>query len=384
MKYILQILGLLCGSAFALSIALIFDLFGYEDIILGLIFATLGTILLFINAYLLWKTREKNKQNITKKVILWTIHNLKFLFIPGYHLEDLENRRSQHELLNHKTRRLFRYKSKLFIIGICTIAILCTVAVLQDWISPYTYEEVTYYSGLYLKWFAPPSPEHPLGTTFYGFDILARLIFGTRPVLVFTLSATLIASLLGIFIGAISGYYGGWLDAIVMRIMDILLSFPGIIFAIIFITIWGRDYITLIMIYSIIGIPYFARIIRTNVLKEKELPYIPAAKASGSGNRRILFRHILPNCMQSFIPAASYNISRNIISLTILGFLRLGGIYWIEWGFDITTVVLFQRNLPNAPWALFYPCLMILITVLGFLLLGDSLSDKNLLKQEKL
>jgi dipeptide transport system permease protein len=220
--------------------------------------------------------------------------------------------------------------------------------------------------------------------TFRGFDILGRLIFGTRPVLIFSLTATLIALLLGILIGGISGYYEGWLDAIVMRIMDIILSFPSIIFAIIFITIWGKDFVILIIIYSIIGIPYFARLMRTNVIREKTLPYTTAGKVAGAKIFRILFRYIMPNCLQSIIVAVSYNISRNILSLAVLGFLRYGVIGWVEWGYDISLVLLYQGRLTYAPWALFYPCLMILITVLGFLLLGDSLSDIGLLKQEKL
>lgn len=180
-----------------------------------------------------------------------------------------------------------------------------------------------------------PRPGHLLGQTFYGYDILARLIFGTKPVLLFTLTATLIASFFGILIGAISGYYEGWLSAIIMRIMDIILSFPGIVFAIIFMAIWGTDFVTLIIIYSIMGIPYFARIMRTNVTQEKVLPYITAGKVSGAKNFRILFRHILPNCVQPFIVAASYNISRNILSLAVLGFLRYTGTYYLSGVFDI-------------------------------------------------
>ncbi|MHA1822290.1 MAG: ABC transporter permease, partial [Promethearchaeota archaeon] len=310
MKYFLQILALLCVSTFGLALTLILDLFGYENFFLGLILVALGFILLFIFTYKLWKTREKSELSATKTVILWIMHNLKFLFIPGSNLKELTERQRQYELLYPKINRRYKFKTALFIIGICIITILCTIAVFQHWISPYTYVESTIYTGLNIdiEWYAPPSPEHPLGQTFLGFDILSRLIFGTAPVLIFTLTATLIACLLGILIGAISGYYGGWRDTTAMRIMDIILSFPGIIFAMIFITIWGNDFVTLIIIYSIIGIPYFARIMRTNVLREKVLPYITAGKVMGAKNSRILFRHILPNCLHSVIVAASYNI----------------------------------------------------------------------------
>jgi len=327
------------------------------------------------------KTDNSNENNIAKIILLWIVHNLKFLFIPGYYLEDLEERKVQYEFLFYKKRKYYRLNSPLFIIGILIIIILVTIAVFQDWISPYTYEEVTIYSGLNLEKFFPPSPGHPLGQTFLGYDVLARIIFGARPVLLFSLASTFFAGLLGIFIGAISAYYGGWLDTIIMRSMEIILSFPGVVFAIIFLTIWGRDFIILIIVYTIIGIPYFARVIRTSVLKEKELPYIASGKVAGAKSFRIIFRHIIPNCSQPLIVAASFNISRNILSLAVLGFLRLQGIGWIEWGYDIAIAINF---LTTAPWAIFYPCLMILLSVLSFLLLGDSLSVVSSKRLEKL
>ena len=382
MKYILQILALLCGSIFALALSLMLNFFGYEHFFFGFILAGFGSVLFLIFAYGLWRTREKSKLSDTKKVILWVIHNLKFLFIPRSKLDDLDERRRLHELVYPKLNRIHQYKSTLFIIGISTIFLLCTIAVFQHWISPYTYVEATTY--VYGERFAPPSPEHPLGQSFLGSDILARLIFGAKPVLIFALTATLFSLLIGIFIGGISGYYERWLGAIIMRIMDVILSFTGIIFAIIFVTIWGKDFEVLILIYSIIGTPFFARIIRTNVIREKLNPYINAGKVAGAKNFRILFRHILPNCMQSVIGAASYNISRNILSLAVLGFLRYGSIVWIEWGYDVAIALFFQSRVTTAPWSLIYPCLMILIAVLGFLLLGDSLNDIRLLKQERL
>lgn len=386
MKYFLQILAFFCGSTFGLALALINSFFGYQNIFLGLTLIALGLILLFIIIYGLWKTREKNKLSAINEVVIRVMPYFKFLFIPGSSLDDLDERQRQHELLYPKFNRLYRYKSALFIIGICTITILCTIAVFSNWLSPYTYVEATTYTDLIFQgqWFGAPSPEHPLGQTFYGFDILARLIFGTRPVLIFTLTATIISLLLGTLLGAISGYYEGWLDASIMRTMDIILSFPGIVFAIIFITIWGSDFIILIIIYSIMGIPYFARLMRTNVSSQKVLPYITAGRVAGAKNFRILFRHILPNCLQSVIVGSSYTIGRNILSLAILGFLRYGDIGWIEWGYDISFVLLYQSRLAYAPWAILYPCLIILITVIGFLLLGDGLSDVRLLKQEKL
>ncbi|TFG18197.1 MAG: ABC transporter permease [Promethearchaeota archaeon] len=331
------------------------------------------------------KNQDYKKTNSLKMVLSWIIHNLRFLFIPGYRLDELEEKQTQYDLKFGVKHKLHRYKRLLFIYSISAILFLVTLATFQHWISPYTYIESSLYDHLIgqilvtLEGYFPPSSAHPLGQTFMGYDIWARIIFGTAPVLIFAVTSTIISILIGIVIGAVSGYYGGWLDVLFMRIMDIILSFPGVVFAIIFITILGGDFLYLILIYSIIGIPYFARIIRTNVIKEKELPYIVAGKVSGAKNKRLLFRHILPNCTQPLIVAISYNIGRNILSITVLGFLRLGGIAWIEWGYDIALSV---DMFISAPWAAFYPSLMILIAVSGFLLLGDCLNDINLLRQE--
>jgi peptide/nickel transport system permease protein len=341
------------------------------------------------------KNQDTKKKNNSKEVISWIIHNLRFLFIPGYRLDDLDEKQAQYDLKFGKKHKLHRYKKVLFIYSFIAILVLISIATFQHWISPYTYFQASVYEGLNIdvEWYFPPSFAHPLGQTFMGYDVWARIVFGTGPVLFFAVTSTAIAILFGIFIGAVSGYYGGWLDVFFMRIMDIILSFPGVIFAIIFITIWGGDYLFLILIYSIIGTPYFARIIRTSVIKEKELPYIVAGKVAGAKNKRILFRHILPNCLQSLTIATSYNIGRNILSLAVLGFLRTGQIIhtasytimnnipWIEWGFDIALSV---DMFSIAPWAAFYPSVMILIAVSGFLLLGDALTDINLLKQETL
>lgn len=182
--------------------------------------------------------------NIPKNIISWIIHHLKFLFIPGFTIEDLTYRQFRHELISPKKHHLARFKSPLFIIGSLLIFLLLTITIFPDWISPYTYYQATVNEELYAfqHIYYPPSPLHPLGQTFRGLDVLARILFGARPVVIFTLTATLISCLVGIFIGAISAYYGRWLDAILMRIMDIILSFPGVVFAVFIILILGSDF----------------------------------------------------------------------------------------------------------------------------------------------
>jgi peptide/nickel transport system permease protein len=316
-----------------------------------------------------------------KSIFQWMVHNLKFLLIPRYNLEELIERVHQYELKFPKKRRSIQFKRPMFIIGTTIVLFLCTLAVFQYWIPIYTIWETSICKlPRNVYWYKPPSSEHLLGTTFCGWDVLSHLIYGTRPVLILATYSTGIACVIGIFIGAVSAYYGGWIDVIFMRIMDIILSFPGVVFAIIFITIWGRDFTIVVLIFGIIGIPYFARIVRTSVIKEKELPYIDAGRVAGAKNYRLLFRHILPNCLQPIIVNTSFNVARNILILSVLAFLRTGG-GWIDWGYDI---VIMLDHLYEAPWAALFPTLMIFLSVLGFLLLGDSLSEIGLLKHEKL
>ena len=325
----------------------------------------------------------KKEKKVAKDVILWTIHNLKYLILPKSHLDDVIKSRYNQELIIPKKHGHKWNLSPLFIIGVIAVMIISTIAIFPEWISPYTYIEARTYTGIemYYQSYSPPSPEHPLGQTFAGFDILARIIYGARPVLIFATTSTLIACLLGILIGALSGYFEGWFDVIVMRIMDIVLSFPGVIFAIVFITIWGKSFVYLIIIYSLIGMPYFARLVRSSVLKEKLVPYVASGRVAGAKNFRIIFKHILPNCSLPLIIAASFNIGRNILSLAVLGFLRYGGVGWIEWGYDIALAI---NNFYIAPWAVLWPSLMISISVVGFLLIGDGLADANLISRESL
>ena len=336
--------------------------------------------------------RIKSDDKVLKRIVSWMIHNLQFLFIPCFHLESLYKRQREYEMKYPKKKYLKKYKSPLFIIGFIMIMLIFTLGVFPDWISPYTYSEASIYTGLYLYYdnFLPPSAEHLLGQTFYGLDVLARIIFGTRYVLILALGSTFLACILGIIIGAISGYFEGWVDAIIMRIIDIVLSFPGVILAVVFITIWGGNFLILIIIYTMIGMPYFARLVRTNVIREKTLPYVASGKVSGAKNFRIIFKHILPNCIMPIIVSSSFNIGRNILSLAVLGFLRFGGIDWfsagyhldwIEWGYDIALVI---DRFYLAPRTVIGPSIMISISVIGFLLVGDGLSDFSLMGQEVL
>jgi peptide/nickel transport system permease protein len=176
----------------------------------------------------------------------------------------------------------------------------------------------------------------------------------------------------GVFFGIIAAYYGGWVDAVIMRIADILFAFPGLIFAIVLVGILGRRMQYIILAYGILGIPYYARLIRGSVLQARELPYVEAAKVAGAGKWRIMFRHIMPNTIQPIIISFTFDIGGVILSFAGLAFLGYSDPHLIEWGRDID---LGRGHLVDAPWASFWPGMMIVFTVLGFMLVGDGLRD---------
>lgn len=213
----------------------------------------------------------------------------------------------------------------------------------------------------------PPSPEHPLGQ-----DVLGRLIWGARASLVIAIPSIFLSVIFGIVFGIIAGFYGGWIDSIIMRIMDIFLAFPGLILAMVFIAIWGQRVEYIMLAYEIIGIPFYSRLIRASVIQAKDLPYVEAVRVSGAGKLRIMFKHIMPNCIQPVIISFTFQIGGVILSLAGLSFLGFSDPTLIEWGNDVSSA---RLKLYESPWAAVWPGMAILFTVLGFMLLGDGLRD---------
>lgn len=244
-----------------------------------------------------------------------------------------------------------------------------TLAVFGSWIAPYTFAEADDVYGVY---WTEPSPDHILGTTYMGRDVYARMIYGARASLTMALPAIGTSLVAGIVLGVISAYQGGWVDTLIMRVFDVMLAFPALIFAIVIVSIFGRQLNNIIMAYGILGIPYYSRLIRGNVLQAKELPYVQAAKVAGAKNWRIMFKHILPNTIQPIIISFTLDIGGVILSFAGLAFLGYSDPDLIEWGRDIN---LARGHILTAPWASLWPGVMIIITVLGFMLLGDGLRD---------
>jgi peptide/nickel transport system permease protein len=309
------------------------------------------------------------EEKVSKNILSWTFKNIKFLFLPGSRLDDLTERETEFERIRGKRKFIRRFKSVLTLTGIVIVFLVVTLAVFANWISPYTFADLTHSSPG--AW-NPPSPAHPLGQSELGYDVLGRLIFGARSSLSAALPALSLSVLGGVIIGVIAAYYRGWVDSILMRICDILLAFPGLILALVVISIVGQQIEYILIVWGILGIPFYARLIRGNVLQARELPYIQAARVAGAGNGRIMFRHILPNVIQPIIVSVTFNIGAWILGLAALSFLGFSDPSMIEWGNDINFA---RTNLYSAPWASMWPGFMILITVLGFMLLGDGLRD---------
>ena len=313
---------------------------------------------------------EVKKEPHTLKVLVkWIGRNLKFILVPGARIESLTSREWEYEKLVSKRKFIRRLKSVLTLTGIAIIFIVATLAVFPDWISHYTRGELT---DFLTDSYGDPSPAHPLGKTEAGRDVLGRMIYGARDSLTIALPAVIMAVVLGTILGVIAAYYGGLIDSVIMRIMDILLAFPGLILVLVFIAIWGRRMEYFILAYGILGIGGYARLIRGSVLQARELPYVEAARVAGAGNWKIMFGHILPNTIQPIIISFTFDIGGIILSLAGLSYLGFGDYRLIEWGNDINIA---RAMIYSAPWAAFWPGVMIIFTVLGFMLVGDGLRD---------
>ena len=227
------------------------------------------------------KIEEREEKSVTKRILKWIIPNLKFLFIPGYRIEELTIREREYEKTISKRKFIRRLKSVLTIIGIVIVFMIVTFAVFAPWISPYTFDVA---DGVLIGSWNPPSDLHILGQTNFGRDILARMIWGARSSLTIALPAISLSVSVGVIFGIIAAYFGGWVDSIIMRISDIFFAFPGLIFVIVLVGILGRRMEYIILAYGILGIPYYSRLIRASVLQAKELPYVETARVSGAKN----------------------------------------------------------------------------------------------------
>ncbi len=220
---------------------------------------------------------------------------------------------------------------------------------------------------------SPPTLEHPFGTDDFGRDILSRVIYGARISLRVGVFAVLIALILGTCIGVVAGYWGGWIDQILMRMMDLLLAFPSILLAIGIVAILGPGLENAMLAVGIVAMPQYARLIRASVLTVRETDYVMAARALGASDWRILCVAVLPNCLAPLIVQATLGLATAILDAAGLSFLGLGAQPPTpEWGAMLSQG---RELIVRAPWVLTFPGGAIFFTVLAFNLVGDGLRD---------
>lgn len=260
-------------------------------------------------------------------------------------------------------------KSKTSFIGLIIIVLLLVVAALAPVLAPYHPID----DASLIDRYQPPSSKHWLGTDELGRDILSRIIYGAQISIKIGVIAVGISAVFGVLLGGISGYLGRWVDMIIMRFIDILMAFPSILLAIALVAVLGRSLENAMIAVGLVGVPQFARIVRSTVLSVKEKEFVESARASGVKGPRILFKHVLPNCMAPIIVQATLSVGTAILDAAGLSFLGLGAqAPTPEWGAMLNDGV---AALQTAPWVIMFPGLAILLVVLGFNLFGDGLRD---------
>jgi ABC-type dipeptide/oligopeptide/nickel transport system permease subunit len=283
-------------------------------------------------------------------------------------------------LWNITRRRLLRRKSA--IVGLVILAILIFIALTAQWIAPYDPIQPLIGREKVGKREAPcihafgcdaSKPQHILGTDGNVRDEFSRLLYGARLSLIIGFSTVTFAIFIGTVLGALSGYFGGWIDNSIMRVMDVLLAFPSLLLAIAIVTVLGPGLQNALLAIGIVSIPTYARVVRASVLSVREMDYVSATRALGGNTNEILFKRILPNALTPLIVQGTLGIATAILDAAALSFLGLGAQPPTpEWGSMLGA----ERNqVFTAPHLVFFPGIAIALTVLSFNLLGDGLRD---------
>lgn len=259
-------------------------------------------------------------------------------------------------------------KNRLAMIGLIVLILIVLVAIFADFIAPFPYDLQNYSDA---KQF--PSKKYIFGTDNFGRDIFSRVVYGTRISLKIGFISLSVGAFIGSLLGAISGYFGGWIDSVIMRLTDVLMSIPKVVLAIAISSTLGPGLVTSMVAVGISSIPNFSRVVRASTLSVKEQEYIEAARALGVNHFRILFRHIFPNILAPIIVQATLGVGTSIILAASLSFLGLGvEPPTPEWGAMLSAARTFMRD----EWYMvLFPGLAIMITVLSLNLLGDGLRD---------
>jgi len=262
----------------------------------------------------------------------------------------------------------FARRQPLGFIGAIVVIVFIVMAIFANVLSPYDPEASSYEHML-----APPSGEFLLGTDDFGRDVLTRIIYGARTALLVGFACAFIGSTIGLVLGVGSAYFGGKVDLVFQRIMDVFMAFPLIIMALSIVAIFGSSIQNVIIAITIPFIPRCARVVRSSALAIREIPYIDAARANGFSNARIILRHMVPNVMAPYLIMLTAFVGQAILLEASLSFLGLG----VQeptpaWGLMLRNA---QEYIRSEPWIAIYPGVAITLAVFAFNLFGDALRD---------
>ena len=255
------------------------------------------------------------------------------------------------------------------IIGAAIVGFFVLVAIFAPLIAPY--DPATGNLG---SSYLPPGPEHWFGTNIQGQDVFSRIVFGSRLTLGIAVLSVTIGVVIGSILGALAGFFRGWIDATIMRFVDIMLSIPGLLLAIAVVSWLGRGVVQIAIAIALVNVPIFARILRGSLLALRDADYVVAAKAVGVRGPALLMRHMLPNAIGPLIVQATLALATAVVDAAALGFLGLGppDPRTPEWGTMLSDT---YRYLTDAAYLAFFPGIAIVLAVLGFNLLGDGMRE---------
>ena len=258
--------------------------------------------------------------------------------------------------------------------GLAFVIVITLVAMAAPLVAPYPPDLTN--NAVFLKppaWQTGGSWAYPLGTDAIGRDILSRLIWGARLSLLIGIAVVALAIVVGVTLGLVAGFFGGWLDTAIMRLMDIILTLPSLLLAIVIVAILGPGLMNAMLAVAVVVLPHYVRITRAAVITETAKDYVTAARAVGASRTRLMFDEVLPNCAAPLIVQATLGVSTAILDAAALGFLGRGAQPPApEWG---TMLADAREFVLRAWWVVTFPGVMILVTVLSFNLLGDGLRD---------
>lgn len=281
--------------------------------------------------------------------------------------QELAEQLGESDTFKDKMKRMAS-NNKLAVFSFFVIVVFILLAVFAPLITPYGLEEVDLMSRL-----SAPSAKHLLGTDELGRDVLTRLLYGARVSLAVGVIPTVISMLIGVLVGMISGYVGGMVDSVLMRLADVVLSFPSLLLAMVIMYTLGDGISSIFIALAITSWASVARVVRSETLSLRETEYVEAARSMGVRGFTIIIRHILPNCIPSLIVLFTLNVPSAILSESSLSFLGIGvQLPNSSWGLMVN---LGRTFLYNAPWLSIVPSIAIMIVVLAFNFLGDGLRD---------